>query len=477
MNKPPLSTLAISRNRQRRRGRISATLKRERVDRRLYIVGAILVILSILAHQPLLLIVGVTMLIILGIIDTWGYYCLHNLHYQRHLSEQRVLFGEKITFGITLENEKILPLPLLEISDTLPTELQIEEIPVRRPTNSNLTTLDLFFSLRWYERVTKYYTMHCLQRGVHKIGPVRLRSSDLFGFISREIQFTSGLDDYILVYPLVLPLSSFQLPSRRPFGDLRTPRRLLEDPSRVVGVRQYVHGDNLRRVDWKATARTLSLQSKVYEETTTYTLSLFLNASTQLDMHYGIHPEWRELSICAAASITNWAMDMGYAVGLYSNTSMFIPDEDFDPSTHEALEKTLAEQMRRRSIRLPATSNAEQRKRIMETLARIQSYFGTTLEEVLQSERHHLGTGSTVVVITTSLGEQLIEQLASLHRGGHAVSILFVGDTPLPTRVANIPIHHIGGTDTWKTLQEQYSRQQQTDAPVTEQGDIPALPL
>src|SRR5205807_299467 len=106
----------------------------------------------------------------------------------------------------------------------------------------------------------------------------------------------------------------------------RAPRRLLEDPSRVIGVRDYAYGDDMRRVHWKATARTMQLQSKVYEATTTYTLVMFLNIATQLDAYFGIHPELQELAICAAASITDWALNTGYAVGLYANSIMYMPE-------------------------------------------------------------------------------------------------------------------------------------------------------
>jgi hypothetical protein len=49
-------------------------------------------------------------------------------------------------------------------------------------------------------------------------------------------------------------ITRFGLPARHPFGNQRAPRRLLEDPAHVIGIRDYVYGDELRRVHWKATA-------------------------------------------------------------------------------------------------------------------------------------------------------------------------------------------------------------------------------
>jgi uncharacterized protein (DUF58 family) len=183
---------------------------------------------------------------------------------------------------------------------------------------------------------------------------------------------------------------------------------------------------------------------------------IFLNASSQLDIHYGIHPELLELSISASASIADWAMNQGYAVGLYANTIMYIPDEeqmvDQTPTT-----TTLQEQLKRRRVHLPPTSNQEQRKRIMEALARIQTYFGTTIEKIMQAERSHLPIGSTVVLVTSSISEALMDALEDIRHSGHAVAILFVGNSPAPIKLAGITVYHLGGEEAWKRLAAAYS--------------------
>lgn len=442
----------------------------EVTDARWYVSGAALVLAGILLHQPLLVILGILVLLILSITDLWARYCLLNLEYSRQISEQRVIFGEEITLSLTIENAKILPLPWLEIEETVPRMLPIEDQELRNSTQSNAAILECLFSPNWYERVTRRYTVQCMTRGVHTFGPTTLRSGDVFGFISRE----TTLDTYqfLLVYPLIVPLTSFGLPARHPFGDRRAPRRLLEDPSRVVGIRDYQYGDSLRRVHWKATARTTQLQSKVYEATTTYTLAIFLNLEFRPDTHYGIHPELQELSITAAASVTDWAIENSYAVGLYANTMMFIPDDNLSfahiqggtQDVHEAV----AEQLRKRRIRLPISSNIDQRKRIMEALARVQGYFGSNIEELLQSERYRLPAGTTIVLITSTLSEHLADQLVHLRQSGHSVAILFVGDNPPPFRLAGLPIYHLGGETAWKELVATHNRQTKATQPEIE---------
>ncbi len=333
----------------------------------------------------------------------------------------------------------------MEIEDTLPRALTLAHQKLRVGIVGDTATLDNLFSTRWYERVTRRYTIQCNARGVHKFGPTVLRSGDVFGFLSNE-ESTENLQ-YLLVYPLVVPLTRFSLPARHPFGDRRTPRRLLEDPSRVIGVRDYAYGDSLRRVHWKATARTMQMQSKVYEATTTYTMALFLNVSGQFDSIYGLQLSILELAICAAASVADWALNEGYSVGLYANTLMFMPEEQLHAEAEQegevvpGLDATMASLMKRRRIHLPPSSSVEQRRRIMDVLARIQPYFGSTLEEVIQAERSNLPAGTTIVIVTSTISERLLDTLIRLKQAGHAVSILYAGDSPNPMRLAGLTIY------------------------------------
>jgi uncharacterized protein (DUF58 family) len=449
------------------------------MNKQWYYISLAIIVVSLLLRQPLLLVIGLLGLLVVGMADIWIKYCLRDLRYSRQLSEQRVLFGEEITLSLSVENAKLLPLPWLEVEDSIPRTLTFTGQRVRISLSTQRAVLENLFSPRWYERITRRYTVRCNARGIHTFGPTVLRSGDVFGFQNREESLINR--QYLLVYPLVVPLTRFGLPARYPFGDYSTPRRLLEDPSRVIGVRDYTYGDDLRRVHWKATARVMELQSKIYQPTTTYTLVLFLNVMVQLDTWFGFHPELTELAICATASVADWALDHGYAVGLYANTVMYMPElatslstsdsqplsvGEPTPSTarqveaarEQSVNTVVAEQLKRRRIHLPPASNEEQRKRIMEALARVQSYFGNAIEDVIRAERTRLPAGATVVVVTSTISDPLLDILERVRQSGHAVTLLFIGDGPPPRRLAGVSVYHLGGENTWKELVGSYSR-------------------
>src|SRR5712692_561986 len=433
------------------------------MNRKWYYAAIAVILVSLLFHQPLLLLLGLLALFILLAADIWAKYCMQDVRYKRELGEKRALFGEEITLSLTIENAKLLPLPWLEIEEIVPRNLIFIGRNLRISVGSNSILLESLFSLRWYERVTRRYSVRCVARGVHAFGPTTMRSGDVFGFQTR--QETLANRQYVLVYPMVVPLTRFSLPARHPFGDYTAHRRIIEDPSRVVGVRDYMYGDDLRRIHWKATARALQIQSKLYQPTTTYTLVMFLNVATQLDIYYGIHPEIQELTICVAASVANWALDEGLAVGLFANTTMYMPELGMSLPAEQAgseekssnVESIVAEQFKRRRIHLPPSSNEEQRRRIMETLARIQSYFGSPIEDLLQAERGRLPAGATVVVITSAISDPLLDALSRVRQSGHAVTILFMGDNTIVPKLAGVTIYHLGGEETWKRLMADYT--------------------
>src|SRR6202048_1783585 len=205
------------------------------MNKRWYYAASAVVLVSLLFHQSLLLLLGLLALFILLVADMWAKYCMRNVRYKRELSEKRVLFGEEITLSLSIENAKLLPLPWLEIEEIVPRDLHFSGSNLRVSVSSNSFLLESLFSLRWYERVTRRYSVLCSARGVFTFGPTTMRSGDVFGFQSRQEALANR--QYLLVYPMVVPLARFSLPARHPFGDYNAPRRVLEDPSRVVGVR------------------------------------------------------------------------------------------------------------------------------------------------------------------------------------------------------------------------------------------------
>ena len=247
----------------------------------LFLIGGVLVA-SLLLREAQLFVVGLILLLVAGVSWVWERYCLVGLGYRRSLGQVRAMFGEEVSLTLEIVNDKPLPLAWLEIEDTVPgvgltlapAHVGPSHIPGRR-------LLGILLSVRWYERVRRHYRVTCRARGFHAFGPATLRTGDVFGLATQEIEIPG--EDYLLVYPKIVPLERLGLPARNPFGDVPLRRQwLFEDPMRTVGVRDYRPGDSPRRLHWKATARApgQALQVKLFEPTTTHRLHILLNIST-----------------------------------------------------------------------------------------------------------------------------------------------------------------------------------------------------
>jgi len=137
---------------------------------------------SLIARQPGLLIVGLALLLAEGVSLLWGRYALRGVVYERALSEPRAFFGDEVVLDVRTENRKPLPLAWLSIEDEFPSALRLRRgrlAPSHKPRRAMLNGL---LTLRWYERVTRRYPVECAARGEHIFGPAKLRTGDIFGF-------------------------------------------------------------------------------------------------------------------------------------------------------------------------------------------------------------------------------------------------------------------------------------------------------
>jgi len=393
----------------------------------LYLVGGVL-LASLLFHEPLLFIVCLILLLTGIVSQLWDRYCLVGLSYRRQLGQTRAFFGEEVPFTLEIVNAKPLPLAWLEVEDTMPgTTLPVTPGHLGPSHMPGRRLLSILMSVRWYERVRRHYSVKAGARGYHPFGPATLRTGDVFGFSSKEVQFEK--EDYLLVYPKIVSLEHLRLPPKDPFGDVPVQKQwLFEDPLRTVGVRDYTPTDSPRRIHWKATARSQELQVKLLEPTTTYRLLVLLNVSTSI--HYwawaGYDPELLEAAITVAASLANWGVEQGYQIGLSANARAY---------------------RSRAALRLPPSRDPRQLMHVLEALATIVPMATMGVDSLLELEGHDLAFGTTVGVVTATTDEALLRQLQRLRRGGHRPAVFLIGRAAAAD-FDGVPVHPIRVEDT-----------------------------
>ena len=112
-------------------------------------------------------------------------------------------------------------------------------------------------------RSALHYRVHGHRRGRHVLGPVRLRLVDPFGLVERSAVGTDSAP--LLVVPRVRPLGEGGPAGGQGGGGEGSRRTIAVHGEDDVSTREYRHGDDLRKVHWRATARTGELMVRLEE--------------------------------------------------------------------------------------------------------------------------------------------------------------------------------------------------------------------
>jgi uncharacterized protein (DUF58 family) len=322
----------------------------------------------------------------------WSRRAMKAVEYSRTF-QPRAFLHEKVPVRLEVINRHWLPVPWLQITETLPLELIVP--------NSYRSVA----ALGPYGRQQFTYTLYADRRGYYPIGPLHLRSGDLIG-LNEELD-TEGATDHLIVYPKIIPLAKVRLPSHSPIGTLRHTQPIFEDPSRVRGKRDYVAGDSLRRVDWKATATLGRLQVKQFEPSIALETVICLNLNAD-EYAQRTRVDATELAIVIAASLANWIIAQRQSAGLIVNGA--------DPIGTE-----------KKPQALPPRKGRAHLTRILDVLARIRSTPTMPFVQILQHETPHLSWGTTMILITGSVDDALFDEIFRARRAGLNVVLILCG--------------------------------------------------
>jgi uncharacterized protein (DUF58 family) len=277
----------------------------------------------------------------------------------------------------------------------------------------------------------------CTHRGLYRLGPTAILTGDPFGLFMTGRVFDTGAE--LLVYPAIVPLQSFGLPSGELPGGGRTERRSFHSTPNAAGIREYMPGDAMNRIHWPVSARTQKLMVKEFELDPTADLWLIL------DLHAGVHVAANDHASHddgyeprpRAGWMPGLARDGGAAAGADLHQASPIP---LDPTTEEyavAVAASLAAYFLSQGksvgmiawgqhrVTLPADRGGRQLTKILRALAVLRAEGHMPLGEVLAAEQRLFGKQDTLVVVTPSLADEWVQSLqAQLFRVASAATVI-----------------------------------------------------
>jgi|WetSurMetagenome_2_1015567.scaffolds.fasta_scaffold95827_1 uncharacterized protein (DUF58 family) len=366
--------------------------------------AAILLIIFAWAGQTIIVILLGLVIGVAGLSRLWSYLSLKGVTCQRQLSETRVFPDEYLELKLKLTNRKLLPLPWIEINDQVPSGF-VEGLSSTDGNRPGFDRICQSSSILWYSAISWKYRLQCKKRGYYPLGPLTVTSGDIFGFYPRTAN-QSNLD-FIIVYPRIYGISHLAIPSVYPLGDVKSDKRIFEDPSRTIGIRDYVPGDSLRRIHWKASARQQQLQVKIFEPTTTLRVALFLAVDSFRDVG-----TWRlddlELGISTAASLASYLANKNSQVGLWANTKLA---DSGQPA------------------RITPGSGVDRLIEILEALAKVVPASDSSFLDFFQNERRTLPLGLTLIFVVAEISDEMKHTLIDLKESGYKILVFQIGGT------------------------------------------------
>lgn len=130
-----------------------------------YLLAAALVIVSLFLPQPLVLLAAFFAFVLGFVPDFWYRHALRHLLIQHHLSQEHLFFGEDVVLSMTIENQKLLPLPWLHVEQRIsPALTSLNPTTAQRETISVLSGTWQFWSL---QRATRRFRLQGLAWALH----------------------------------------------------------------------------------------------------------------------------------------------------------------------------------------------------------------------------------------------------------------------------------------------------------------------
>lgn len=259
------------------------------------------------------------------------------------------------------------------------------------------------------------------KRGWFTLAPTQIETGDLFGLFIFKKKFTSS--NKLLVIPYTVDIHEFPAPFGILPGGRALRQKTLEVTPYAAGVREFVHGDPLKRIHWPTSARKQKLIVKEFEKDPLAEVWIFLDARETVHVHaedtsrstgrelwwikqkqaFRLPADTEEYTISIAASLTKYYIRQKREVGLVSAGQGY-------------------------SI-LPAERGERQLGKILESLAVLRAEGDLPLWGLISSQLAHLARGSTVIIITPSSEEKMMTVVMELIQRGLMPVVILIDKT------------------------------------------------
>lgn len=260
---------------------------------------------------------GIAWVLVLGIIVLLLFE-ISMLYSSKGLNGKRVL-PEK--FSNSDRNEVLIQLQNKHPFKT--TVNVIDELPVQFQKRDFLRQI----TISGRDRSTLQYGVRPVERGEYVFGKLNCYTTTIIGAIRRRYVFDN--EQMVKVYPSFIQMKKFDflaIDNRLSQIGLKKIRRI-GHTMEFEQIKEYVHGDDVRTVNWKATAKRAQLMVNQYQDEKMQPIYSIIDTSRTMKMPFN-ELKLVDYAINSALAFSNVALKKGDKVGLvdFSNKiGSFLP--------------------------------------------------------------------------------------------------------------------------------------------------------
>jgi uncharacterized protein (DUF58 family) len=305
--------------------------------------------------------------------------------------------GETHVVKIQLTNDNSASFDIL-VLDEAPVQLQ-------------LRNLELKANLSAYESEELSYVFTPSERGNYQFGKINLFISSILKLAQRKLILNA--EQVIAVYPSVLMMKQFELRvfSKVSFTAGIKKVRRLGHSNDFEQIRNYVQGDDYRKINWKATSRRNELMINQYEDEKAQQVYCIVDKSRAMQSTFN-ELTLLDHAINATLVFSNIAIRKSDRLGLITFSDKI-------------------------GATLQAERSAMQMKKVMEILYKQKTEFAESNYELLFSTVKKTIKGRSLIILFTNFEtsyalERRLSVLRKLNRQ-HLLVVVFFEDTELKT--------------------------------------------
>ncbi len=308
------------------------------------------------------------------------YYRIH-LKLQRQMRYGWAKVGDVLEERIIVRNKGLIPALWIELQDHT-------DIPDRQKAIG--TSVDANNTSSWKIRHV------CARRGLYRLGPTTVHTSDLFGFFKLSIHDPTAAN--ILITPPVLPLPAIEVASGGRVGDGRFSKGVMEQSVAVSTVRDYHPEDPLHHIHWPLSAKQNQLTTRVFENTPTGNWWIIQDMNQAVQVGDTLTNSL-EVGIILSASLAAEGIRAGKAVGFIANDQQ--------------------------NTWIPPQHAGDQTIKIMRSLA-LSKAGSRQLTQLLRSSRDSFQQAASLIIISPDIGFDWWDPLIWLKTKGMIPTVLLL---------------------------------------------------